>query len=196
VEASRAPRLTVATTAALAAALGLAGCGDAPRQDATEPPGTYRVAIVGTSFPARQRLARQERLVVAVRNTGRATVPEVSVTVEAFSTRARQRGLADAERPVWVIDRPPRGSTTANASTWALGRLPAGRTKRFVWRVTPVRTGTHRLRYRVAAGLAGRARAVAADGRAPVRELTVRISGRPSPARVDPDTGAVVRDGG
>ncbi|MEY2534544.1 MAG: hypothetical protein QOF29_2454 [bacterium] len=197
VEPSPAPRFAAAATALVAVTGAVAGCGgDAPRQDAGEPPGRYRVAIVATSFPARQRLARQERLVIAVQNRGRATVPELSVTVHAFSTRARARGLADAERPVWVIDRPPRGSTTANASTWSLGRLPAGHTKRFVWRVTPVRTGTHRLSYRVTAGLAGRAKAVAAGGGAPARELVVRVSGRPSASRVDPESGAVVRDGG
>jgi hypothetical protein len=62
--------------------------------------------------------------------------------------------------------------------------MSPGETKRFVWRVTPVAPGTHRLRLRVAAGLAGRAKAVLAGNRAPERELTVRISSRPARARV------------
>ena len=57
----------------------------------------------------------------------------------------------------------------------------------------PVQTGTHELRYRVAAGLTGRAKAVLAGNRVPERELTVRISSRPARSRVNPETGAVER---
>lgn len=187
-------RPLAAPVAALAvlAVLGVAGCGGGTRQDASEPAKTYRVAIVRSSFPARQRLAAPARLVVEVRNAGKRTVPDIAVTVESFSARSERAGLADAQRPVWVIDRPPEGSTTAYTNTWALGPLGAGDTKRFVWRVTPVQTGTHRLRLRVSAGLAGRAKAVLAGDRVPERELTVRISSRPPRARVDPETGAVV----
>jgi hypothetical protein len=187
---------TAAPAAALAA-LGLAGCGGGgERQGADEAPGTYRVSIVRTSFPARQRLAQPTRLVIAVRNESRATVPDVAVSVDSFGVRSGRADLAGTERPVWVVDRPPAGGGTAYTSTWALGPLPTGATKRFVWRLTPVRTGTHRVRFRVAAGLTGRAKAVPAGDRAPERELTVRISSRPADARVDPETGAVVRDGG
>jgi hypothetical protein len=188
----------VRPTAAVAAlaVLGVAGCGRGTRQDAAEPAQTYRVAIVRSSFPARQRLAAPARLVVEVRNTGKSTVPNVAVTVDSFSARSERSDLADAQRPVWVIDRPPEGSTTAYTNTWALGPMFAGETKQFAWRVTPVQTGTHRLRFRIAAGLAGRAKAVLSGNRAPERELTVRISSRPARARVDPETGAVVHGGG
>jgi hypothetical protein len=191
VEALRALRLTAGPLAALAA-LGVAGCGGGTRQDADEPAKTYRVAIVRATFPARQHLAAPARLVVEVRNTSKATLPDVAVTVDSFSTRSERSDLADAQRPVWVIDRPPEGSTTAYTNTWALGPMFAGETKRFVWRVTPVQPGTHRVRVRIAAGLAGRAKAVLAGDRVPERELTVRISSRPARARVDPETGAVV----
>jgi hypothetical protein len=117
------------------------------------------------------------------------------VTVDSFSTRSEQSGLADGERPVWIVDRPPSGSTTAYTNTWALGPLSAGDTKEFAWRVTPVQAGTHRLRYRIAAGLNGRAKAVLAGNRVPERELTVRVSSRPAPARVNPETGAVEHGG-
>jgi hypothetical protein len=195
VEGSRALRRTAAPVAALAV-LGVAACGGGTRQDAAETSGTYRVAILRSSFPARQRLAASAHLVIDVRNTGTKTVPDVAVTVDAFSTRSERTDLADARRPVWVIDRPPAGSTTAYANTWALGPMSAGETKRFVWRVTPVQPGTHRLRFRIAAGLNGRAKAVLAGNRAPEREVTVRISSRPASARVDPETGAVVHAGG
>jgi hypothetical protein len=117
------------------------------------------------------------------------------VTVDALSTRSEQSGLADAERPVWIVDRPPAGSATAYTNTWALGPMFPGETKEFVWRVTPVQAGTHRLRYRIAAGLNGRAKAVLAGNRVPERELTARVSSQPAPARVNPETGAVERGG-
>jgi len=192
VEGPRALRLIAAPAAALVV-LGTAACGGGARQGADEPSGTYRVAIVRSSFPVRQHVAAPARLVIDVRNTGRKTVPDVAVTVDAFSSRSERTDLADPLRPIWIVDRPPEGSTTAYTDTWALGPLAAGETKRFVWRLTPVQPGTHRLRYRVAAGLTGQAKAVLAGDRAPEREMTVRISTRPASARVDPETGAVVR---
>jgi hypothetical protein len=198
VEGSRALR----PTAALALLAGLvpvaaAGCGgdDDARPAADERAGMYRVAFA-SSFPERQALARPARLVVAVRNTGDRTVPNVAVTVGSFGARIERGDLADAQRPVWIVDRPPAGAGTAYTNTWALGPLTPGRTKRFVWRVTPVQAGTHRLRVRIAAGLTGSAKAVLAGDRAAERDLIVRISSRPARSRVDPETGAVVRDGG
>ena len=191
-EGPRALRLIAAPAAALVV-LGAAACGGGASQSADEPSGTYRVAIVRSSFPVRQRVAAPTRLVIDVRNTGRKTVPDVAVTVDAFSSPSERTDLADAQRPVWIVDRPPEGSTTAYTDTWALGPLAAGETKRFVWRLTPVQPGTHRLEYRVAAGLTGQAKAVLAGDRVPEREMTVRISTRPASARVDPETGAVVR---
>jgi hypothetical protein len=195
VEGIRALRLTAAPVAALVA-LGVGGCGGGARQGADETAGTYRLTIVRASFPARQRVAQPARLVIEVRNGSRATVPNLAVSVDSFGTRSERAGLADPRRPVWVVDRPPEGSTTAYTNTWALGRLSKGETKRFVWRLTPVRTGTHRVRFRLAAGLTGRAKAVLAGNRSPERELTARISSRPARSRVDPETGAVVRGGG
>jgi hypothetical protein len=194
VKASRAPRLLAAPAAALAV-LVATGCGSGTRQDAAERAGTYRIAIVRSSFPSSQRIARPARLVIEVRNASRRTIPDIAVTVDAFATRSEQSGLSDAERPVWIIDRPPTDSTTAYTNTWALGPMFAGETKEFVWRVTPVQAGTHRLRYRIAAGLNGRAKAVLTGNRAPERELTVRVSSRPAPARVNPETGAVEHGG-
>jgi hypothetical protein len=194
VEGTRALRWTVVPVAVLAA-LGAAGCGGAG-QGADESPGTYRLAIVRSSFPARQRLAQPTRLVIEVRNDSRTIVPNLAVTVDGFGARRDHPDLSDSQRPVWVVDRPPSGSTTAYASTWALGPLPAGATRRFVWRLTPVRAGSYRVHFRLGAGLTGRARAVLAGDRSPERELPVRISDRPADARVEPETDVVVRRGG
>jgi hypothetical protein len=193
VERTRALRWTAVPVAALAA-LGAAGCGGA-RRGADETPATYRLSIVRSSFPARQRLAQSTRLVIEVRNDGRTIVPNLAVTVDGFGARRDHPDLSDAQRPVWIVDRPPSGSATTYASTWALGPLAAGATRRFVWRATPVRAGTYRVRFRLAAGLTGRTEAVPAGDRSPERELTVRIADRPADARLDPETGAVVRAG-
>jgi hypothetical protein len=187
----RGRRLLGVSLAALAV-LAAAGCGGGTRQDADEPAATYRVRIERSSFPARQRIGVAASLVVEVRNRSRRTIPDIAVTVDSFSARSEASGLASAERPIWIVDRPPPGGATAYTNTWALGPMFPGETKAFVWRVTPVVAGTHRIRYRIAAGLNGRAKAVLRGNRVPERELTVRVSSRPAPARVDPRTGAVV----
>jgi hypothetical protein len=180
---------------ALLAAFAVAGCGGGERQDANEPSGSFQVAVVRASFPAKQRLAKPERLVIAVRNTGTKTVPNLAVTVNSFASRSEQAGLADPERAVWIVDDGPRGGDTAYVGTWALGRLAPGQTRRFVWRVTAVQPGTHTVKWQVAAGLNGKAKATLADNSAPAGSFTVDISDRPAQTRVDPETGKVVRNG-
>ncbi|HEY7621257.1 MAG TPA: hypothetical protein VH834_15875 [Solirubrobacteraceae bacterium] len=177
------------------AALAVTGCGGGKRQDADEPSGTFRVAVVRASFPAKQRLAAPVRMVITVHNTGSQAVPNLAVTVNSFASRSEQAGLADPSRAVWIVDDGPRGGDTAYVGTWALGRLEAGQTRRFVWRVTAVQPGTHTVKWQVAAGLSGRAKATLAGNRAPAGSFTVDVSQRPSQTRVDPRTGKVVRDG-
>jgi hypothetical protein len=183
-----------ALIAASVAAVTAAGCGGGERQDADEPSGTFRVDVVRASFPTKQHLAKPERFVIAVRNAGNRTVPNVAVTVSSFAARSEQAGLADPERAVWVIDDSPRGGDTAYTNTWALGRLAPGQTRRFVWRVTAVQAGTHTVKWQVAAGLNGKAKAMLAGNRAPAGSVTVDVSSKPAQAHVDPKTGRVVRE--
>jgi hypothetical protein len=174
-------------------ALFLAGCGGgAERQDEDEPSGDFSVDVVDASFPTKQRLAEQVDLRVRVRNADSKTIPNLAVTVDGFSRRSEQPGLADPSRPVWIIDEPPRGGVTAYTNTWALGRVPAGETKEFVWKVTPVKSGRFEVKYRVAAGLDGKAKAVLAGGDRPAGSFDVSISREPDQSRVDPDSGEVV----
>jgi hypothetical protein len=182
------------TVVAGLAAVALAGCGGGERQDADEPSGTFQVDVVRASFPTKQHLAQPERFVIAVRNTGDQAVPNVAVTVSSFAERSEQAGLADPERAVWIIDSSPSGGQTAYTNTWALGRLPPGQTRRFVWRVTAVKAGTHTVKWQVAAGLNGKAKATLAGNRAPAGSVTVDVSAKPAQAHVDPKTGKVVRD--
>lgn len=175
-------------------ALLVSGCGGGgERQDEDEPRGEWKVGIEA-SFPEQQRLAEQVALRLKVRNTDSRAIPNVAVTVDGFSRRSEQPGLADPGRPVWIIDDGPRGGVTAYTNTWALGRVPAGGTKEFVWRVTPVKAGRFEVKYRVAAGLDGKAKAVAEGGERPSGSFTVNVEREPDDARVDPDSGNVLRE--
>jgi hypothetical protein len=181
-----------AAALAALAAVAASGCGSGERQDAGEPTGSFRVEVVDASFPARQRLAEQTEMTIRVRNTGSRPVPNLAVTVDAFSRRSPEAGLADAARPVWIIDQEPRGGTTAYANTWTQDAVPAGESRTFTWRVTAMVPGRHEVTYRVAAGLDGRAKAVTASGDAPQDSFTVNVSSAAPQERVDPETGDVV----
>ena len=108
-EGSNAFACRSALIAASAAAVAVGGCGGGQRQDADEPSGTFQVAVLKASFPAKQHLAQPERFVITVRNTGSQPVPNVAVTVSSFAARSEQAGLADPERAVWIVDSSPRG---------------------------------------------------------------------------------------
>jgi hypothetical protein len=179
------------------AVVGLAACGGGSSQDANEPSGTFTVDVAQASFPLSQRLAGQAEMRISVRNPGQKTIPNVAVTVDgggggaapaqAFGEADKQVGLADPSRPVWIVDSGPPGGETAYVNTWALGRLDSNHEKTFVWRVTPVVAGTHTVRYRVAAGVNGKANAALGDGGAATGSFTVTISSKPAGARVDPN---------
>ena len=179
------------------AAIGLVatGCGGGERQDAGEKAATYTVDVTQASFPAEQRIARQQQMRIAVKNTGDRALPDVAVTVDSFTRRSEQAGQADPARPVWIIDEGPAGGETAYVNTWALAGLEPGQTKTFRWKVTPIEAGRYKLRYTVAAGLTGNAKARDAQGGSSVAgTFAVRIDNRPGSSRVNPDTGDVIRD--
>jgi hypothetical protein len=178
------------------AGLVVTGCGGGERQDSDEPAGTFPVDVVKATFPTQQRLAEKSELRIAVRNAGQKAVPNVAVTVEsdeadqtaeaaAFAEASEQPGLADPSRPVWVLDSGPHGGITAYTNTWALGPLKPNQTKTFVWHVTAVKSGVHAIKYKVAAGLDGKAKAVLAGGNEqPSGAFTINVSGKPASARV------------
>jgi len=185
--------LRLGSFAALAA-LAVGGCGGGQRQDVNEPSGTFDVDVVRGSFPLTQHVAQQSRLRIEVRNAGDRTIPNVAVTVKGFNTRDTEPGLADPSRAAWIVDAGPRGGDTAYVGTWALGKLPPGRSRTFEWRVTPTKAGLYDVRYEIAAGLNGKAKARARNGNRPGGRFTVRVSGKPADAKVDPNTGRVIRE--
>ena len=185
-------------TAALATsvvAFVVAGCGGGERQDKNEPSGTFSLNVVKAAFPSSQSLAKQEALTISVKNTDTRAIPDLAVTVDSFSTRSQEAGLADPQRPVWIVDEGPIGGTTAYTNTWALGSLAAGATRTFTWKVTAIQPGTHTVKYRVAAGLNGKAKAKVNGQDDFQGTFTVAISGKPAQSTVDPDTGKVIRQG-
>ena len=196
---SRAVSPRWACAAVLAAAV-LTGCGG-ERQDADEPEGEFTLEVVEASFPERQSIAERSTMRIEVRNTDDREIPNLAVTVEtepdgrgeagvAFAQAGDDPRLADADRPVWVVDRGPEGGTTAYTNTWALGPLFPGQSKTFEWRVTAVRPGDFSIGYRVSPGLDGKA--VPAQGQRTTGSFDVTVADEPVPARVN-DEGEVVR---
>ncbi len=183
------------------------GCGGSAHQDASEPRGSFTVHVTQASFPTHQAVSKPERLVLSVHNTGARAVPNVAVALNSFYYVSSYPKLASSRRPVWVVDNgpgptakppvetvevdQPGGGTTAMYNVWALGRLAPGATRSFVWRVTPVKAGVHRVFYRVYGGLNGRARAQLAGGGAAGGAFTVSIAGTPPERHVNPQTGSV-----
>jgi len=172
----------------------VAGCGGGERQDANEPKGSFAVEVSEAKFPEKQALAQATELSIIVKNNDSKPLPDVAVTVNSFSKASEQAGLADSQRAVWIVDRGPVGGETAYVNTWALGALGAGESKTFTWKVTAVQAGKHEVTYKVSPGLDGKA--TAADPDAASGAFNVDISNKPVQARVDPETGKVIRGEG
>ena len=195
----------------MAVAALLAACGGGSSSDANQPGGTYTVQVVSARFPTSQRLAQTSLLQIGVRNTGRKTIPALTVTASIaggqgrasslpFAIRTPQPGLALPDRPVWVLaEHFPKlagsaesaGAQTANPKTFDFGPLKPGATTEAVWKLTAVKAGRYTLLYRIAAGLSGAAKAKTAAGVAPGGSFRVAISSAP-PNTIVTDNGEVV----
>lgn len=192
-------------------ALAIGACGGGgERQDEGEPEGDFPIEVVTAKFPNRQRLAAPTDLRLGVENAGDETIPNLAVTVfieesadDSFSVKLEQPGLANPNRPVWVLEetyprlagesRPPGSSPgdVASTNTFAFGALEPGDTREMVWRVTPTIGGTYTVNYEIAAGLNGKAKAVTEDGSDATGEFVVTIETKPPQATVN-EAGKVV----
>jgi len=196
----------------------IAGCGSKPRQDENEVEGDYPVEVTIAEFPARQRLAETTDLELAFRNIGDEDIENLAVTIftgdekadGSFNIRSEQQGLADPNRPVWILENdypklleqgtsskeldaaPTAGAESASTDTYTFGELPVDETIHTVFRVTPVQGGTYTVHYEVAAGLDGKARAVTESGEPIEGEFVATISTKPPAARVT-ESGDVVK---
>jgi hypothetical protein len=183
----------VAAIAAIACGLLVAGCGGGgTRQDADEPSGTFKVQVVEAKFPDKQSLAKRSKMLITVKNVDTRTIPNVAVTVKSFDQTKNDPTLADPRRPQFVVNTGPAGGDTAYVGTSALGPLKPGETKTFKWDVTAVTAGKYSLKYAVAAGLDGKARAVLAGGGRPSGEFTGVVSNKAPDAKVADDGKTVV----
>jgi hypothetical protein len=185
------------------------GCGGGERQDENEPEGDFAVEVVASSFPKQQKLAQSSDLMITVRNSGDETVPNVAVTLKGLDYRATQPDVANAERPQFAINGVPReiggfpeakdatplGCDSAYVNTWACGPLKPGDERTFVWKVTAVKAGPYDVSWRVAAGLNGKAKAVAAGGGpAPSGSFSGTVSSEAPDVRIADDGKTVVNE--
>jgi hypothetical protein len=196
-------RFGVATVCLLA----IAGCGGGERQDENEREGNFPVEVVEAKFPESQKLAKSSDLVVTVRNAGESTIPNIAMTVNGFDERKTDPDLADPNRPVFALngvqveiagfpeakDAAPRGCDTAYVNTWACGPLRPNQQKTFRWSVTAVQAGDFKVSWRVAAGLDGKAKAVAmGGGPAPRGSFSGKVSDAAPDVRVADDGKTIV----
>ena len=158
-----------------------AGCGGGERQDENEPEGNFAVEVVNATFPEQQKLAQSSNLAITVRNAGDETVPNIAVTVDRPQLPRRPSpDLADSGAPAVrgqrrsARDRRLPGGEGRDAARLRHGLrehvgvrpAQARRGERtFVWKVTAVKAGPYKITWRVAAGLNGKAKAVAAGRR-------------------------------
>lgn len=208
----RRSRIGAAAAGAVAAALALAACGGDPSSpQTTEAARAYPVDVVTAEFPTKQRLGQTSLLRIGVRNAGEREMPALTVTISIageegrtsslpFGFRDPQPGLAQPDRPVWVLaarypkragSSEPAGAETSNEKTFEFGPLGPGETTEAVWKVSAVKTGNFRLLYEIAAGLGGKAKAESAPGTEAGGSFAVRITEVP-PEVVVTDRGEVV----
>jgi hypothetical protein len=201
-----------AAGAAVAMVAGLTACGgNDESSSANEDAGTYPVEVVTAEFPAEQRLGETTLLRLGVRNTGQETVPALTVTISVggeegsnsalpFGYRDPQLGIAQPDRPIWVLSArypkangsaEPAGAETSNPKTFDFGPLKAGRTVEAIWKLNAVRTGSFRLFYEIGAGLSGTAKTETANGAQPGGTFTAQITEETPEVEVK-DNGEVV----
>jgi hypothetical protein len=141
-----------------AASLVVAGCGGGSRQDEDEPEGNFPVEVVSATFPEEQKLAKDSKMEIVVRNAGTKEIPVISVTVECpgqkgkadqndrsagsggspsgagsqgggFNYRSTFPGVADPSRPQFVVNTIP----TRTPRNYDRGRLdPLERSSSYV----------------------------------------------------------------
>jgi hypothetical protein len=196
--------------AAVAVAALLAACGGESSSDANQPAGTYDVRVTDAGFPTEQHLGQTSLMELAVRNTGKKALPALTVTVSIagkegqtsslpFGIHDPQAGLAQPDRPVWVLaagypklagSSEPGGTSTSNRKTFSFGPLKPGATTEAVWKLSAVKAGNFTVLYRIDAGLSGSAKAKA-NGVAAGGSFATDISAVPPDTEVT-DSGEVV----
>jgi hypothetical protein len=217
-----APARIAIALALCGAVVGMSACGGSggERQDADEPAGEFPVEVTTAKFPTRQRLAERSDLELAIENIGNEQIPDLAVTIcldscnadGPFSLRSEQTGLANPNRPVWILEQdypklappgidskeldeePTAGAEAAQTNTFSFGAVAPGDEVAAVWRVTPVRPGTFTVNYEIAASLTGKSKAQTADGSPVEGSFVVTITDKPPKATVAPNGDIEIED--
>jgi hypothetical protein len=173
----------------------LGACGESS-SDSNERAGKYPVEVTSASFPAQQDVGQTSLLKLAVRNTGKHTVPALTVTINLkgeggegsaipFAIHDPQSGLANADRPVWVLaasyprlegSSDPGGATSSSSKTYSFGAVKPGKSVDAVWKLSAVKPGKYTLVYGIDAGFDGEAKAVTKNGVAPGGTIVADIT--------------------
>lgn len=189
----------------------LAACGGGGSSSDNQAGGRYPVRVVTAQFPTRQRLGQTSVMRIGIRNEGRRTIPALTVSISIggkdgetsslpFAIHDPQPGLAQPDRPVWVLAlHYPKltGSSrngaaeTSDRKVFDFGPLKAGATTEAVWKLSAVKAGRYTVLYKIDASLDGSARAVTSGGVEPGGSFTARISTVP-PETIVTDSGEVV----
>jgi len=160
--------------------------------------------VTAASFKTEQHIGQTYRMLLGIRNSSRKTIPALTVNISIkgkegqtstlpFAIHDPQPGLAQPDRPVWVLaahypkllaSSAPGGAETSNQKTFDFGPLKAGATTEVVWKLSAVKTGTYTLLYSIDAGLSGAAKAKTSSGAAPGGSFTVKISNAPRDTEV------------
>jgi hypothetical protein len=203
-------RSRIAVAAAFAAIVGaalLAGCGGSSESE--EPSGTRQVKVVAADFPTKQRLGQTSLLQLGVRNESEDSIPGLTFTIDVageegegstlpFGIRDPQPGLAQPDRPVWVLSEhypklvgssKPGGAEGAALKTFTFGPVKPGATTEAVWKLSASRTGSYGLDYAI--GSVGDVKLETASGAKPGGSFTATISAKVPDVTVT-DSGEVV----
>jgi len=169
------------------------------------------VAVTEAGFPTKQFLGEESFLRLGIRNGGKKTVPALTVTISLagkagresslpFGVHDAQEGLAQSDRPVWVLEEGyprladssgPGGATTSNRKTFDFGPLKPGETTNAVWKLSAVKAGRFTIVYRIDAGLSGSAKAETTGGVAPGGTFAAEIT-QETPETEVTDSGEIV----
>lgn len=182
-------------SAVLVMAVLLAACGGSS-SDSNEAAGSYQVQVTKATFPGKQFVGQTSLMRIDVENTGKHTVPSLTVTVNIegkegegaqipFAVRDSQAGLANSARPVWVLaatyprlanSSKPGGAATASDRTYSFGPVKPGKSVEAIWKLSAVRAGKYTLGYEISAGLNGEAKAKTSSGATPGGTFVATIS--------------------
>jgi hypothetical protein len=207
----RRPRAVLAGVLAILLALSTAACGGGGSSDSNEATGTFPLEVASATFPTKQELGQTSLLRLGLRNTGRKTIPALTVSFSIAGKEGRtsnlpfgihdpQPELAQPDRPVWVLSEhypkfagssEPGGAETSNPKTFDFGPLKPGATTNVVWKLSAVKSGPYVLTYAIGAGLTAASKATTSGGATPGGSFAVRIASK-TPNKVVNGRGEVV----